>query len=258
MFRVLSLLISCFFLCNCFGQTYQFSFKENKVEIISAALLNTGIMIYDHHRPFEPVDFSNNQGRQGVWKFDRSAIGQNSYSAKTLSDKLLYGSLFLPLSLGLSKSARNDEFGNILLLGAQGLMVNTSVNSLVKIIAARPRPYVYQHGEEFADIEPSKNDTKSFYSGHTSTTAYMSFFTAKAYADLHPDSKFKPVVWGLAATVPALTGYLRYKAGRHFPSDIITGYIVGAGFGILIPSIYRNDNVNISPRGLGLGLQVKL
>jgi len=29
--------------------------------------------------------------------------------------------------------------------------------------------------------------------------------------------------------LPAIQGYLRVRAGKHFPTDVITGYIVGLG-----------------------------
>ena len=93
-----------------------------------------------------------------------------------------------------------------------------------------------------------------FFSGHTSSSAYFSFFTAKVFADTHPNSKWKPVVWGSAIALPAMTGYLRYKAGKHFPTDVIVGYGVGAAFGILIPELYKNKNFNLKVGSDQIGL----
>lgn len=50
--------------------------------------------------------------------------------------------------------------------------------------------------------------------------------------------------------MPAITGYLRYKAGYHFLSDNILGYVIGAGTGILIPKMHKNkalNNITIMP-----------
>ncbi len=57
-------------------------------------------------------------------------------------------------------------------------------------------------------------------------------------------------MWVVAATVPTITGYLRYKAGYHFLSDNILGYVIGAGTGILIPKMHKNkalNNITIIP-----------
>ena len=82
---------------------------------------------------------------------------------------------------------------------------------------------------------------KSFFSGHTSQTAAACFYFAKVIDDYHPTLKkgIKRGIWIFAATVPAVNGYMRVKAGKHFPTDIITGYIVGAATGIIVPQLHR-------------------
>jgi membrane-associated phospholipid phosphatase len=81
----------------------------------------------------------------------------------------------------------------------------------------------------------------SFFAGHTAATASVAFFTAKVFHDLHPGSPWRPVVWGAAAAVPATVGYLRLRAGKHFLSDNIVGYAVGATIGILVPELHKRN-----------------
>ena len=57
--------------------------------------------------------------------------------------------------------------------------------------------------------------------------------------DFYPDSKAKPIIWTSAALIPAITGYLRVKAGRHFTSDVLVGFLVGAAVGWVIPELHR-------------------
>ena len=67
----------------------------------------------------------------------------------------------------------------------------------------------------------------------------MSFSFAEMYADYNPHSKLKPMVWSMCAAFPILTGVLRYKAGKHFWTDVITGYLAGAVVGLATPYVHR-------------------
>jgi membrane-associated phospholipid phosphatase len=66
----------------------------------------------------------------------------------------------------------------------------------------------------------------------------MSFSLAMMYADYNPKSKLKPLVWSLCAAFPIATGALRYKAGKHFWTDVITGYVMGALIGVGVPYLH--------------------
>ncbi len=79
----------------------------------------------------------------------------------------------------------------------------------------------------------------SFFSGHASNTAAMSFFTAQTLVQNRPDMQNKGLVWATAATLPALTALWRVKAGKHFPTDVIVGYGIGALIGVLVPNLHR-------------------
>ncbi len=66
---------------------------------------------------------------------------------------------------------------------------------------------------------------------------------AKVYSDYHSELGNKKY-WIFAAAVipPSLVGYYRFKAMKHFPTDILTGFVVGATAGILIPELHRIKN----------------
>ncbi|MBK8516636.1 MAG: phosphatase PAP2 family protein [Saprospiraceae bacterium] len=101
---------------------------------------------------------------------------------------------------------------------------------------------------------------KILFSGHTSSTTALSFFTAKVYIDTHPDMKNKWIVWTMGAAIPATIGYLRYEAGKHYPTDIISGYLVGATIGYLIPKIHKSENLRIntlSTNGISISYNFK-
>ena len=180
--------------------------------------------------------------------FDRSATRNWSLNAGKASDFLMYGAALLPISLLFDEEIRHNYKHVGVILG-ESLFLTAGLTGITKVIAKRTRPFVY-NDEAPSDEKTTKSARLSFFSGHTSTVAVLSFCTAKIYMDHHPDSKLKPVIWTLAATLPAATGYLRYKAGKHYPSDVIIGYGVGALAGILIPLVHKRKGgrkLSISP-----------
>jgi membrane-associated phospholipid phosphatase len=82
------------------------------------------------------------------------------------------------------------------------------------------------------------------------------------FSDYHPDSKLRHVFWGAAIVATGATGYLRHRAGKHFPSDVLVGTAVGTLSGILVPHFHKtrlikNENLTVVPfSGRSHGLAV--
>ncbi|MEM1121244.1 MAG: phosphatase PAP2 family protein [Bacteroidota bacterium] len=187
-----------------------------------------------------------------ISNFDRNTIRHFSAKAHTTSDYLLYGSMAFPIALMADKRMRKDLL-KIGTMASEAFMLNAGLTLITKGTAQRVRPYAYNPLVSVED-KMAKTTKMSFFSGHTSAVSVLSFFSAKVYADYYPNSKWKPVVWSAAAVIPAATGYLRYRAGKHFPTDVIVGYGVGAAIGVLIPHLHKNKKVRkfiLSPMATG-------
>jgi membrane-associated phospholipid phosphatase len=150
--------------------------------------------------------------------------------------------------------------GTITLLYGETILITQGLTQIIKSTALRPRPYVFDENLPATTVLES-NDRAAFLSGHTSISAAAAFFTARVFADYFPDSKAKPYVWGGAAAVPALMGYLRVRAGRHYPSDVIAGYALGALVGYAVPALHRKPRaknwVRVSAGTTGLYLSYR-
>lgn len=197
---------------------------------------------------------------EDVWGFDRGAIGNSSENAKQLSDIFLMAGVTLPFLTYLDPKVRNEK-GVVLGMGLEALLINDGITNIFKAATKRHRPYLYKASATEESI--SGNSRQSFISGHTSNVAAASFFAAQVLTDLHPDSELKPLIWTAAATIPAITGYLRFKAGRHFPTDIIAGYGVGALVGFLVPKWHRikateDVTIDMVPLNGGVGLSLTM
>jgi membrane-associated phospholipid phosphatase len=59
---------------------------------------------------------------------------------------------------------------------------------------------------------------------------------------MHPDGAGKYIVATGSFAIAASVGFLRYRAGRHYPSDIIVGAAVGSAIGYFIPMMHRKEN----------------
>ena len=175
--------------------------------------------------------------RADINNFDRSASFKYSTRAGNASDVFLYGSYGLPALFLFNQKTRSD-FDKIMIMYGETLIITKGLTILSKRLTKRPRPFVYN---ELVDI--SKKTTKqarySFFSGHVSVTSANCFFAAKVFSDYYPDSKFKRHIWIGASVVPAVVGFLEVQAGKHYYSDVITGYSLGAVVGFMIPHLHK-------------------
>jgi len=190
---------------------------------------------------------------------DRSATERYSPAALTASHVFSYGSLALPFALLSMKQVRKDWLYMGFMYAEVGLLT-FGITEITKAASGRIRPLSYN--PSFAlDVRVEAESRKSFFSGHTANSAAFCFLAARIFAD-HSDNKVaKALVWTGAATIPAVTGFLRYWGGKHFPTDIITGYIVGGAIGYFVPYLHRkrwkDDRLSVLPFG-GLGSQAGL
>lgn len=225
-----------------FDSLYQFSWGRD------AALLGFGLgsnttsyLLQQNLDPLTPGQISMLDASE-VSAFDRDALDNYDETAHQLSNGFLFSSLALPGILLIDRDIRRDA-PKIGILLAESIAVTNGITGMTKRLVRRNRPYMYNPDVPLSEKQ-TLNGRFSFFSGHASFSATLSFFTARVYCDYHPDSRLKPVVWGLAATLPAATGYLRYKAGKHFITDVATGYAVGALVGYFVPTLHK-----VNPRG---------
>jgi membrane-associated phospholipid phosphatase len=198
-----------------------------------------GTYSYNHKADWPPKSFSL-PDYHSVNRFDRSAVFHYSESAAHTSDILMGGSLILPSFLVFDQSARRDVDG-IAICYLQTFFLTLGEIQLVKGLVHRPRPFVYN--ENVPVSRKMKPDAAaSFFSGHTAMTATAAIYSATVYSTYHRGSKEEPWIWAGAVALPALTGYLRYRGGRHFPSDILAGFLIGSANGFLMARLHRSAN----------------
>lgn len=222
-----------------FKSPYRLSWAVD-VPIITAGVgMGVTYLILDSQTPLLTENYINSLNRNDVWALDRATTYNWSKPVARVSDAFLYTSFAVPFVLLADRNVRKDYL-KIGLMYAETIALTGALTSLTKNILKRPRPFVYNESVDL-HYKQEKDAQYAFFSGHTSVTAAMCFMTAKVFQDYNKGSKAIPWVWAAAATFPAITGVLRQQAGKHFWTDVVTGYLVGAAIGFLIPELHRID-----------------
>jgi membrane-associated phospholipid phosphatase len=173
--------------------------------------------------------------------FDRSIIYMNPAgfaAAHKHSNTFLNISVLSPIILALDKNIRHDWLDLISLY-----LVSHAIDNTVYFAAAFPvrraRPLTYNQNIPVEE-RIGRAKSNSFFSGHVSFSTTATFFAVKVYTDYHHIKGLERILlYGAASVPPAMVGYYRMRAGRHFKSDVILGYLVGASSGILVPEMHR-------------------
>ena len=226
---------------------------------LGAGLNAYNIYLQNKVDPLTPMQIAQLDPEQ-VNPFDRKTI--DNYRDRTAGDLLLYASFIMPLTVPLTiykGEEHKSDWKVWAVMTSELFLINGGFNGVLKKSVLRIRPFVY-NPEVDLELKTEKSARFSFYSAHTSTTASLTFFTARLFSSYLTNTRTKTLIWIGAVTYPALTGILRLETGRHFRTDVITGYIFGAFFGYIIPDLHRisNDRLSFRPSFGGESFQVYL
>lgn len=235
---------------------YKVTFKKDGPIIAGLLGLNVlGVHLIQNKKDLTPEELAT-RTRDKVPFFDRGNVGYYDDAINRASYPPFYASFAWPVVMMLVDGDQTRNFGQVLTLYIETMAVTGAMFSITAGAINRSRPLVYG-SETPMGTRLSNNSQRSFYAGHTAATAASSFFTAKVFSDMNPDSKLKPFIWVAAAALPAVVGYQRYKSGQHFLSDNVLGYALGAATGILIPHWHKtrkSDKLTVMP-GFGTNYQ---
>jgi membrane-associated phospholipid phosphatase len=166
------------------------------------------------------VDLTNNNPSMGkVSKFITNMGGP--YEAVTLGLMAGYGIVF-----------KKEKIKTTALLASQSYIISGAMQSVIKLLTGRQRPYVYDpnqvqaeptfHGPfhpPFKDAN-GKTITSSFPSGHTTGAFAAATVFAMEYRD-------RPAVKIIAYGSASLIGLSRITENKHWITDVLTGAALG-------------------------------
>lgn len=247
---LLVIAISVFFQSFLFAQKTEKREKSiysvnRKIEIpLTLGLFGVSVWGFNHLADKKGVSYEKalTLTPEDVWWFDRPATKQDAskrLDAHNTSDVLLNSSILLPVLLAFDKDIRRDWL-DVLVLYGESHAISTNLYIANAALVSRARPFNYNPDVPI-DEKMANESRNAWFSGHVTTAASASFFMAKVYSDYHPELGNKKYwLFAAAAIPPSLVGLYRYKAMKHFPSDIMAGIAAGAATGILIPHFHKN------------------
>jgi hypothetical protein len=186
-------------------------------------------------------------GPDSAWFPGDLSVRQNhSQDAQNWSNVTLTLALVSPAAASVGRGV-NPRFANTELVYGEALSANLFLNTLLKFVARRPRPYTYQLPPGTA-CETS-DCYVSFYSGHASTAFAAAVAGSYLFAESAPDRGSRYAMWGFEMALASATANLRVRGGMHYYSDVLVGAFAGVGLGVLVPILhgehYRPDALEL-------------
>ena len=141
----------------------------------------------------------------------------------------------------LSRWVDNERIERATSLSSEALLNCAIYVGMLKRVMRRTRPFGGGTGEFFVSDPPYGQSNGSYPSGH----ATGSFAVAAVFAHEFRDRSWVPwVAYGTAGLI-ALS---RVSLGRHFPTDIVTGAILGDSIGRMVSHRSASHTKGLDPR----------
>lgn len=215
---------------------YRYKTPADPAITLGSGIVITGSMLLQKKYNRIDTTFLKNLNPKNLPAFDRPAVYNYNRSIAKASDYLALSSGILYSYYVLHPDTRKES-PYIINTAMQSVLISQALCNLFKL-SGRARPYLYN--SEVPLNERMKHDGRnSFFSAHTSTVSALSFSFAYSWSVYKPDKPGKYFVYSAAAILPAVEACLRVKAGKHFPSDVITGYLAGFASSFLMHSLHK-------------------
>ncbi len=215
---------------------------------VGVITLDLGVILSMKHL----VDHPHTDGNRGdLNALDARVVGWGTHDEATYSSDTAVGLGLAYMVVDTYVTGKHDggASGAVTVgLYAESLLTSLAIVEVVKQSVQRPRPCSYQTERRYREnlhCGPEDDDAYlSFPSGHTATAAALS--ATAIYLAFSEDGSGVRGSVALAGGL-ALTGFTaaeRMRAGKHFPTDVMTGAAIGATVGVLVPYLHHRERTN--------------
>jgi len=167
---------------------------------------------------------------------DRAALHTFSGPAGTASSAVLAGVIGFAGIASFEGATPAQRRGHVAVL-ANSLAWTFAATDWVKVVVRRKRPVLYTAGGPAAAGDPDSQ--RSFPSGHASVgfAAATTYLMMARREHLPHQTRNAVLLYVGALGVSAL----RVSAGKHFPTDVLGGAVLGMGIGWLTAKVHPTE-----------------
>lgn len=228
-------------------RVYQ-DFGWNQGLSIGAAMTLNGLASYHLSHSDSSSHFS-----KSPMPWDQGFVGQNNSTMLNASNIFPFANLVF-----LGKSWSDKNFTRDIALYAEVLSWSSFINISVRNLKLWPRPLM---SDPQTDRSSQTSEAwGSFYSGHAANS--FAFATAFTHIQLHQYPGNSNNKWWIAGAygVAGATAITRLYSGKHYPTDILTGAVLGSGIAWLVMELRhltpqpQEDSVSSAQGGASDGL----
>jgi membrane-associated phospholipid phosphatase len=236
------------------GQESKFPYhlSKNDIYIGSASIMScvTGYLIINPKRLYNSIEIQK-LNKKDINRFDRLSTRKWSPVTDLTSDWAV-GGLLMAVPFSATHFGKERHFSKLAVIGtmyAENISLILGITQITKNLVGRNRPFMYNSHlsvDEKIKASEGSNGRNSFYSMHTALAFSSAMFLTKTYGDLYEkDYKYwllTSIVFGAATTI----GFMRFEAGQHYPTDVLTAALIGSSVGYLIPVLHQEGAKNLS------------
>jgi len=190
---------------------------------------------------------------------DKPFAGNYDENWSKATDWILRGLFVAPLPMLWIDNTFLNMLNDVTIIYESGLTA-LALSGLATMSAQRARPFVYGTNAP-EEVRTSPNGALSFVSGHTTMAFALSTSTFWTIYRRHGPGVYAWTTLAVGTTAASMVAVGRVLAGKHFPTDVITGAAVGASVGTLMPALHDAPVVvvpTVDKAGAGLLLSASL
>jgi membrane-associated phospholipid phosphatase len=227
-------------------QYYELDTGREIALIVGGGLVLGGAFLLQRNLPLlDDADLAALEGKDlhgGFLGIDRPASRNWSPRANRASDVTLRLTQLGPLLQSFYEGEQSGEdTGTLLMMYGETVLLTSATNQLLKVLTHRTRPFVYNPDPSIpAELKRKIDARRSFPSGHAAGAFASAVHFSMVYERVNGNQS-SGAVWGASLGLATLTGYLRYAAGKHHPSDILVGAVLGSFVGWLVPTLHESE-----------------
>ncbi len=193
---------------------------------------------YKPHYTSYTVESLAKFSKDDVNAFDRSAVGPIIHrcdSWSNVTNVLIANYIWLMLP---GKESRKD-FTKVIVMYLQLYCMTPLISQWVQPAIGRKRPYFYSEEEDIKTRLSDRAQT-SMPSSHATFAFANAVLTSSVFRTYYPESPWRYAVWSLSLGTATATCILRYRAHKHFPTDLLAGAATGSLIGWFVHFTHRN------------------